>query len=179
MYEYLDRRYAKALYELAEKNNKVEEYIQDLKEIVSIINSNEELKKIIIHPEISIARKKEVFSNLFKEHIDPELLSFLMLLISKDRIVELEKKVIELEKIHLERQNKVLAEVKTVIPLTEEERTALIKKLEKKCDKTVILKEVIDPSIIGGVYVRIGNDVIDGTIKSKLDEMRELILKEE
>ena len=42
MYEYLDRRYAKALYELAEKNNKVEEYIQDLKEIVSIINSNEE-----------------------------------------------------------------------------------------------------------------------------------------
>ena len=84
-----------------------------------------------------------------------------------------------MEKIHLEKENTVIAKVKSVIELTPEESKKLKENLEKKYNKTVILEHEIDKSILGGLYVRVGNDVIDGSIKSKLDEMRALILKRE
>jgi len=84
-----------------------------------------------------------------------------------------------MEKIHLERMNTLLADVKTVIPLTEEEKKTLMTKLENKYDKKIILKEEIDESIIGGVFIKVGNDVIDGTIRNKLKEMRKLVLNRE
>ena len=66
-----------------------------------------------------------------------------------------------------------------MIPLDESQKKQLISSLEKKYDKKVILKEEIDKSVIGGVYVRVGDDVIDGTLKSKLQEMKKLMLKRE
>lgn len=179
MYEYLDKRYALALYEVAEKKGKVEEYLKDLRKICDLIYNNDNFYNVIKHPQISTSRKKETFKNVFKGKIDDELLSFLLILIEKDRILYLREKLKEMEKIHLERNNTLLAEVKSVISLTEDEVKALTKKLEKKYNKKIILKQQIDSSLIGGVYIRVGDDVIDGTIRSKLDEMKSLMLKRE
>jgi ATP synthase, F1 delta subunit len=179
MYEYLDRRYALALYKVAEEKGKVEEYLQNLREIVDLINSTDELLQVIKHPQISSSRKKETFTKIFKGKIDDELLSFLLILIDKGRILYLKEKLAEMEKIHLERENTILATVKTVIALTDEERINLKSKLENKYKKIVILQEEIEKDLLGGVYVRVGNDVIDGTVKSKLAEMRALMLRGE
>lgn len=179
MYEYLDRRYALALYEIAESKGRVEEYLSDLREVVNVIKTNSEFYQVIKHPQISSTRKKELFKSIFKDAIDQELLTFLLVLIDKDRILYLEEKLNEMQKIHLERNNTLLAVVKTVIQLEEEQRNTLKNKLERIYDKKVIINEEIDKTIIGGVYVRIGNDVIDGTIKSKLEEMKELMLKKD
>lgn len=81
-----------------------------------------------------------------------------------------------MEKVDLEKNNQIVAEVKTVIPLNDTERTSLTDKLKAKYNKSIILKETIDESIIGGVYVRVGDDVIDGTIKNKLEEIKKLML---
>ncbi|WP_125153353.1 F0F1 ATP synthase subunit delta [Clostridium rectalis] len=179
MYEYLDRRYALALYKVAEEKGKIEEYRRDLFEIVNIIYNNEELLQLIKHPQISTSKKKKIFIDIFKGKIDEELLSFLLILIEKDRILYIKEKQKELEKIYREKHNMLLAHVKTVIPLDEEDKSLLIGKLEKKYHKDIILKEEIDKSIIGGVYVRVGDDVIDGTIKSKIHDMKKLMLKRE
>ncbi|MFD3158251.1 F0F1 ATP synthase subunit delta [Haloimpatiens sp. FM7330] len=177
MYEYLDKRYALALYEVAESKDKVEEYIQDLEEIVDLIKNNKDFLQVIKHPEITSSKKKSMFINIFKGKIDEELLSFLLILIEKDRILYLQEKLNEMKKIHLERNNKLLAEIRTVIPLMDDERKTLVEKLKRKYDKEIILDEIIDKSIIGGVYVRVGDDVIDGTIKSKMNEIKKLVLK--
>ena len=84
-----------------------------------------------------------------------------------------------MEKIDLERKNTITGIVKTTVPLTEEEFNKLVKTLEEKYNKHIILEQVIDESILGGIYVRINNDVIDGTVKSKLNELKELMLKTE
>lgn len=177
MYEYLDRRYALALYQVAEEKGKVEEYIRLLKEIVELIENNRDLYMLVSHPEITTSKKKKTFIKLFKGRMDEEFLSFLLFLIDKDRILYLKEKLNEMEKIHLEKNNMLQALVKTVIPLNEDERYALISKLEKMYNKKVLIKEEIDKTLIGGVYIRIGNNVIDGTLKSKLDEMKVLMLK--
>lgn len=179
MYEYLDRRYALALYEVAEEKGKVEEYLETLREICNLIYNNKDLYEIIKHPQISTRRKRETFKNIFKGKIDEDLLSFLLILVEKDRILYLREKLNEMEKIHLERNNTLLAIVKSVIPLTENEVNQLKEKLEVKYNKKIIFNQEIDKSILGGLYVRVGDDVIDGTIKTKLEEMRSLILKRE
>lgn len=177
MYEYLDRRYAFALYRAAEEKGKVEEYLSDLGQIVELCKGNEDIKNIIKHPEVSTARKRQIFTSIFKDKIDDELLSFLLILIDKGRILHIEEKYTEMQKIHLDKNNTLLAQVKTVVPLTESERKELVLKLEKKYSKKIILDEKVDENIIGGVYVRVGDDIIDGTIKTKLAEMKKNILK--
>lgn len=179
MYEYLDRRYALALYKVAEEKNKVDEYLQDLREICDIIDNNKELKAVIEYPQISTKQKKRIFIDIFKGKIDEELLSFLLILIEKGRILYLREKLNQFEQINLEKKNVVIAQVKSVIKMTDEQTSTLKSKLEKMYNKTVIIKHEIDKSIIGGLYVRVGNDVIDGSIKSKLDDMRALMLKRE
>lgn len=179
MYEYLDRRYALALYQVAEEKGKVDQYLEDLRQIVDIIDNSEDFQQIIKHPQINSNKKKQTFISLFKGKVDEELLTFLLILIEKDRILYLKEKLNEMEKIHLERKNTLEAIVKTVVPLEDSQRENLKSKLSAMYDKTIILKEETDNSIIGGVYVRVGNNVIDGTIKSKLDEMKKVVLKRE
>lgn len=178
MYEYLDRRYALALYKVGEEKGKVEEYIEDIKQIVSLIKDDNELGQVIKHPRISTSKKKDVFTKIFKGKIDDDLLSFLLILIEKDRMLYLEEKLKEMEKIHLERNNTLIAEIKTVIPLNEEEKVLITEKLQRKYNKNIILNLNIDKTVIGGVYVRVGNDVIDGSIRCKYEEMRKAILSE-
>lgn len=179
MYEYLDRRYALALYRVAEEKGKVQQYLDDLHEICNLIETNKDFYEVIKHPQISTKKKKRTFINIFKGHIDEELLSFLLILIEKDRILYLKEKLVEMEKIDLERKNTLKGIVKTTFPLTEEEFSNLVSTLEKKYKKHIILEQVIDEKILGGIYVRVNNDVIDGTVKSKLDELKELMLKTE
>ena len=179
MYEYLDRRYALALYEVAEKKGKDDEYLVDLREICNLIDNNSDFLEVIKHPQIGTKQKKKTFINIFKGKIDEELLSFLLILIEKDRILFLKEKLKEMEKIHLERLNVLQGIVKTTIPLEEYEYNALVEKLEKKYNKDIILKKIIDPEILGGIYVRIGNDVIDGTVRTRLDDLRKLMLTTE
>lgn len=179
MYEYLDKRYALALYEIAEEKGKVDEFLEDLRQICDLIDRDKDFQEVIRHPQISTKKKKETFVSIFKGNIDDELLSFLLLLIEKDRISYIREKLNEMEKIHLERINTLKAVVVTAVPMLDSEKQSLKEKLEKKYDKNIIMTTQVDKSILGGVFVRVGNDIIDGTVKSKLDEMKEIMLKGE
>jgi len=179
MNEYLDRRYALALYQIAEEKGKVENCIEDLKQVVVLIKEDKDLQKLIEHPQVSTSSKQKLFEDLFRNKINNDVLSFLILLIDKGRILGLEGMLKQMEGIFLERNNTCIAEVKTVTPLIEEERNGLIEKLQRKYNKKIILKEEIDKDLLGGVYVKIDNEVIDGTVKSKIEEMKKIMFKRE
>lgn len=179
MYEYLDRRYALAIYEVAEKNGKVDEYLKDLRSICDLIENDKDFQQVIRHPQVNTTKKKQLFTDIFKGNIDNDLLSFMIVLIEKNRILFLKEKLNEMEKIDLERKNIVKGVVKTAIPLLPEELEKLKAIFEEKYDKTIIFSTEVDKSILGGVYVSIGNDVVDDTLKSKIDEMKEIMLKKE
>jgi len=176
-HEYLDKRYALALYEVAEEKGKVEEYLKELDELHYIINQNEDLLCIITHPDLSTSKKKELFESIFKNNIENDILAFLIIIIEKNRFDELKDIITEIKKIHLERCKVLSAVVTTVVPLTEDERTSLIAKLKNKYNKSIILDEQLDRDIIGGVHIRVGNDIIDGTIKGKINKIRRMTLK--
>jgi F-type H+-transporting ATPase subunit delta len=146
MYEYLDRRYALAIYEVAEKKGKVDEYLKDLREICDLIDNNQELKQVIRHPQINTTKKKQLFVDVFKGKIDEELLSFMIILIEKNRMLYLREKLDQMEKIDLERKNIIKGVVKTAIPLLPEELEKLKNIFEDKYDKTIIFDTEVDKS---------------------------------
>lgn len=177
MYEYLDRRYALALYKVAEENGKVEQYLNELREICDLIENDHDFYEVVKHPQISTSRKKKTFTNIFKDRIDDELLSFLLILIEKDRILFLREKLFQMELIDLERKNTLKGLIKTAVPLLQDELDKLKSIFESKYKKNIIFETQVDKEILGGVYIQVGNDVVDGTVKSKIDQIKELILK--
>ncbi len=174
MYEFLDRRYALALYKTCQEKGKVDKIMEEFEGIVNGMANNEGLIKIIKHPQISKSAKRRIFKEIFSGKIDEELLNFLILLIDRERILFLKEKYEQFKLIHLENNNTVIANVKTVISLSSEQRERLKDKLEYMYKKKVILQEEIDPKLIGGLMIRVGSDVIDGSIKNKLTEFKDL-----
>ena len=178
MFEYLDRRYALAYYQVADEKGKVEQYLQELRELVDLIITNTDIIQLINNPQISTSRKKELMKDIFAGKVNDDLISFINILIAKKRIHTASGILAEAEKIYLEKKNTVIANVKTVISLNDVEKEELVNKLKVKYNKNILLKEELDESIIGGVYIKIGDDIIDGTLKYKLNQLQELMLKD-
>ncbi len=174
MYEFLDRRYAFALYKTCSEVGNEDLVLEELKEIVDELYGNEGLRKIVENPQINRYNKKRIFKEMFDGDIEDELLNFLLLLIDKGRILYLKEKYNQFRQIYLKRHNTVLAKVKSVVPLDESQKQALKIKLEEKYSKTVVMEEELDKSLIGGVLVTVGNEVIDGSIKGRLEELEEI-----
>lgn len=178
MYEYLNRRYALAFYSIANEKNKIEEYMNEMKDMLSVVSNNAELLQVIKHPQISTSRKKEIFKSIFEGKISEDLLSFYMTLMDKNRVMQFKNIIDEYQKIFFENRNILITYVKTAVPLLEEERKTLIDKLQNKYHKTIELNEEVDKSIIGGVFIKIDDDVIDGTVKHRLYELKKLMIND-
>ncbi len=174
MYEFLDRRYALALYEMCKEAGNIETVLEELGEVVEEMDNNEGLIKIIRNPQINKHNKKRIFEELFKGKIEDELLSFLLLLIDKGRILYLREKYNQFRLVYLKNNNTVVAKIKSVIPLNHNERETIKSKLEKRYEKTVIIEEEIDKSLLGGMLISVGDETIDGTIKTKLMDLKNI-----
>lgn len=176
MYEFLDKRYALALYDVAKKKDRVKKYIEDLESVVDIIAKNKDFQTIIKHPEITTKEKKKFFINLFKGKIDEDLLTFLLLLIEKDRILFLREKLEELKKIDLENKNTITAYIRVAKPLKEDQKERLKEALGKKYSKNIIINETIDTRIIGGLIIRVNDDLMDGSVKHSIESLKRALI---
>jgi len=175
MYEFLDRRYALALYDVCEKRGTLEQTLEDLSIIIESMETGDELIKIIEHPQIHRAAKKEIFTKLFKDQVSEELLDFLILLIEKDRILYLKEKYNQMRLIYFERHNMIEAEVRTAVKLSDEQKLGLKEKLEKKYNKEIVISEKVDKNLLGGMFIKVGDDVIDGTVRNRFETMKGLM----
>ena len=100
--------------------------------MANLINNNIELNQVINNPQVSSFRKKELVADIFSGKVNEDLISFVNILVSKKRIHTLNGILTEIENIYLEKNNTVIAHVKTVIPLNETEKKNLVSKLEAK-----------------------------------------------
>ena len=166
-------RYAEALFQVGEDSNSTEKLYNELKAVVDIINQNKEFANILKSPIVSKDDKKDLISNIFGSQLNKEMLNFMKILTDKDRL-SLLSDIEESFKVLLNDKNNILEGVAiTAVPMSEDEVKQLQSKLSGKYNKTVILKNEIDKSVLGGVLVRLGNEEIDGTVKNRLDKMKE------
>jgi F-type H+-transporting ATPase subunit delta len=120
-----------------------------------------------------VDRKKAVLQEILGEKASPHTISILGFLVEQGKARELTSIVDELVAFAAERRNAAVAEVRTAVPLSDKQRDDLAKALEHATGKTVQLKVVVDPSVVGGVVARVGDQVIDGSIRKRLELAKE------
>ena len=174
----LAKKYAAALLALAKETGTLEEVEQELAQIGEIVQQNPELTGFLRNQLISREAKKEVVERIFTQHLNPMVMRFLGVVIDRGRIALLPDIIdVYLELSHVER-NIAEAQVRLAVDLTDEEDTRLIRELTELTGKEIYLEKTIDPSILGGMIVTIGDRRIDGSLKRQLHEMKTTLLSE-
>lgn len=166
------KRYALALIELGEENSQLDRFDGDLNVVKQTILENRELSEFLEHPEVSSVDKKEVIEDIFKEHISEIILSTVKLLIDRNRIFILAPLSNTYHK-QLNKMNNILeAVVIAAIQLDGETLGRIKQKLEDIYQKTLEISFKVDKEIIAGIVVKVEDKVIDGSIKNRLDKMK-------
>jgi len=171
------RQYSKALYEIGEENGNMGELFEELEEFWKTLQENEQLKEALFHQRVLVEEKQAVLKNVFKDKLSNHMYKFLMLLIEKRRIYFLENILESFRKLMHKHENIITVEVTTAVEMNSEIREKLKKRLDKYVDKKIEMKEYCDPDIIGGMVIKIGDYLIDGSIKSKLESLEDKIKK--
>lgn len=175
MAELVANRYAKALFEAGLELDKLDGFKEDLNLLVKALESHEDLARILAHPKISKDEKKKILKNIFNENVNVEFLNFLYVIIDKRREGHLESISERFTELYNDHNNIEEVTCFTAIPMEEESMEKLKDKLSKSMNKTIVLKNVVDKSILGGIVLKTGNKVIDGSYKGQLGEIEKLI----
>ncbi|MEG0250415.1 MAG: F0F1 ATP synthase subunit delta [Peptostreptococcus sp.] len=168
-------RYARALFELADEQNQASEIYSEIVDLNDVISSNENLYDVLRSPFIPKGEKRGVAYDLFAKEVSKDSKNFLMVLIDSDRTTELSSIVQAYKQMLNNKFNIAEGQVLTAIALSPEQISELEEKLSAKYNKDVRLTNKIDKDILGGVLVKIGNEEIDGTVKSRLGDLSEIL----
>ncbi len=165
------RRYSKAIFDIAEEKNQVKEIYEMLNSAMVLYRTDKEFKNFIRNPLIENEQKKAVLTEIFGKD-SSENLNILLYILDKGRINCIKYIVTEYLKIYY-RKNRIL-DVKATFTkeLSEEQRTKLINKLSQKTGKEINLEVKVDKSILGGGIIKIGDKIIDGSIRRELDNWK-------
>ncbi|MGI6092380.1 MAG: F0F1 ATP synthase subunit delta [Veillonellaceae bacterium] len=169
-------KYAQALYELAGEKEALPQAEQQLTELEQVLATNAELATFLYHPQVEAQAKKEVLAAVFDGELAEFVHNFLLLVIDKRRETILPAIFREFKRILNEARNIIEAEVTTAFPLSDAEHNSLAQKLGTVTGKTVILNTKIDSSILGGVIVKIGDKLIDGSVARQLKTLKTALI---
>ena len=167
----LARKYARAIFELACEENALSAYGNDLAKVQQTYVDCPELKAYLCNPNIQPEDKKSLLKDVFGDDVREMVLNFLLLLIDKRRMMVFDAIAAIFTQLSNDKRGIAVADVTTVEPLSETQKAELMEKLGRVTGKEVSLREHRDPSLIGGVVVRIGDRRIDGSIKGRLAAM--------
>lgn len=172
-YNILVHRYAKALLELAVRNNVVDKVLDDLKLVNATMDQSKELRTLICKTFVSKDHKINIFNSLFSSRIEKTTLDFLILMINKNRenyIMDVHDMYYEL---FLEHKKIAVVTVTAAVELDEQTIERIINILRHKivAKNTIEIKTVVDKSIIGGFIVNYGDYQYDASVKATLKRL--------
>ena len=176
MAKLISKTYGDALFELALEENKIDEYVEEVSAVAEVLKENAELTKLLNHPKISKEEKIQVIEQIFNDRISKELLGLMNMIVEKDRntaMIEIFQYFIDKVK---EYKNIGVASVTSAIELSDAQKEAVEKKLLETTKYVKFeINYAVDSDLIGGMVIRIGDRVVDSSIKTRLYELtREL-----
>ena len=153
-----------------------EAILNDLNIVKEITSESDELVKVLENPSISINTKNEIIDSVFANQISDKTANFLKILIDKKRFNELDQ-IIQCYKNEVDDINNIKrVEVISAIELSDDRKQKLIDKLQTKLQKQVNVNWLLDDEIIGGLIIKIDDDVIDNSLKNKLESLSKNII---
>lgn len=166
------------MFEIAVEQNRTHELMEEIQELRELVRQNPELDKLLKHPGIPKQEKVEIVENIFKGNMSDELNGFLEIIISKERYGELQSildyfvdKVKEVMRIGV-------AHVTTAVELNKAQKDAVQERLLQTTSyESMEMHYDVDSSLIAGMVIRIGDRVVDSSVRTKLNELTRQLLQ--
>lgn len=178
MAKLVSKTYGQALFELALEENALEQILEEEAFVKEVFAENEDLVTLLNHPKISKDEKIQVVENIFKGKISDTMVGFLVTVVTKERYDELNNIFQYLEEKVKEYKNIGVVSVTTAVKLTEEQKVQLTNRLlEVTSFKQLEFNYEVNPDIIGGMILRIGDRVVDSSIRTEIDQMAKSLSK--
>lgn len=169
-------RYAGALFAVADRNGILDAVATDLELMRRFLTEVPRLRAVVMEPLVSDSRKFAVADEAFGDRVTASSLNFLKLLIRKHRESLIEECTREFQALLAEHNNTADAEASSAVALTPEQVTRLTQSLQTLTGKTIRLTTQVDAALVGGVVVRMGDTVIDGSVRGKLERLERQLL---
>lgn len=167
--------YATALFMLSLENDSLDEYARDLDTVKSVFEENPEYALLLSSPAIKKGERTEIINSAFLGSIDECIINFINLLCDHNRISSLSDCIKDFKALKKAAENCVTANVYTAVTLTESQIEKLKTNLQKRFGNQVNIKTIVDKSIIGGVKIEVDGKIIDGSVKTQLHSIKEVI----
>jgi F-type H+-transporting ATPase subunit delta len=167
------RGYAQALFSVAEAEEVLDVVEDELFRFARALDEQPDLRQALTDPGLPSDRKRAILDDILGDRANPHTVNLLGFIVEQGRARQLSAIADELAQLAAERRRHVVAEVRTAVPLDGELRSRLAEALSRATGKQVEVKSLVDPSVIGGVVARVGDQVIDGSIRRRLELARE------
>jgi F-type H+-transporting ATPase subunit delta len=168
----LVRGYAEALFAFGEAEGELETVENELYAFAKALEGQSRLREALTDSGLPEENKKALVRDVLGERANPNTLNALGFLIDQGRTREIGAIVQALTDFAAERRAHQLAEVRSAVPLDEEQRDRLAEALSRATGRQVEVKVVVDPTVVGGLVAKVGDEVFDGSIRSRLEEAR-------
>lgn len=165
------RRYARAIFELASEQGQIEEWAERLKTVREVFGVPE-VQAVLVNPAIPLQRRQEAVRAVLDDRIGPEGVNLAKLLVGAGRVDELDDIIEQYNELADEAAGRVKASVTTAVELTPEESERLSRELSRRFGREVRLTANVDPAVIGGLVLQVGDRVVDASIATRLRQLR-------
>ncbi|MCG5052189.1 MAG: ATP synthase F1 subunit delta [Myxococcales bacterium] len=177
----VSRRYARALFSLGCDNGQFEAYGRELGLLAEVFAGSEELRNAMANPVVKDSEKRAILDGILGALLPPvgassEVRRFVRLLLERRRIIELPRVASAYQRLTDERLGRVRGRVVSATPLDSAALDEIRAALEARTGKQVLLETSVDPEILGGVVAHVGDLVLDGSLRSRLETLSRKIL---
>jgi F-type H+-transporting ATPase subunit delta len=170
--EVISKRYADAFLEFARETIGLEKGLEELRDLKRVFHDNPEIGSFVGSPQIAEIEKRAFIDDAFKDNFSEEARQFLKLLLKKGRI-DILPDIADYARVTYSHGTEVEALLKTSYPLDTENIQKIKDSMEKKFKKKLHLYVELDSDLLGGIYMKVENTIIDGSVRRRLNDLKE------
>jgi F-type H+-transporting ATPase subunit delta len=167
--------YAQALFNVVKAEGELDRVEDELYRFGKLLESNHELKQALSDASLDPAQREKVLQELLSDRVSEHTLGLLTFIVNQGRARHLPQILERVSSLVAAARDSVVAEVRSAIPLDDKQRDELARALSKATGKKVEVKVIVDPSVMGGLSAKVGDTVIDGTVKRRLEQLKEQV----
>jgi F-type H+-transporting ATPase subunit delta len=171
----IGRRYAEAIFAIAREHNTIDRTLEDVQGIASMF-SKRTLVYLLNEPKVPARRKEQAIRQALAPKVLPTSLNLALLVVQRQLVEAMPNIARELAQLVLDYKNQAVADVTTAAPMDEQQLSRVRQALEQRTGKTILMQTKVQPEILGGVIARVGDQVIDGSIRHRLAVLKQQLL---
>lgn len=165
--------YARAMFDVARAEGDIARIGDELFRFARALEGSDELRTALIDPHLPASRRQQIVEDLLGGRAEPATISLVSMAVGTGRGRELPSIIDSLVQMSAAESNKAVAEVRSAVELTAEQRGRLADAIQQATGKQVEVKVVVDPSVLGGVVTTVGDTVIDGSVRTRLEQLKQ------